>query len=111
MKILRGKASLLILLLLGFYAMSGVLSPVAAQEEGRQGLFGSVADVLVSTTGLTVIILDTKQGEVELLASLETAVSIPGRETASLSDISVGDFLAVLAKKSGGEPGGREGPG
>ncbi len=99
MKILRGKASLLILLLLGFYAMSGVLSPVAAQEEGRQGLFGSVADVLVSTTGLTVIILDTKQGEVELLASPETAVSIPGRETASLSDISVGDFLAVLAKK------------
>ncbi len=94
---LRGKAVLL-LLLLGLYAASGSHSPLAAQEHQRQGLFGMVGNILISPIGPTVIALITREGDMELLATLETAISIPGRETVAIEDISVGDFLVVLAK-------------
>ena len=95
---LRSKV-LVLVLLAGLYTASGSLSPLAAQEPQHQGVFGIVAETLVSPTGLSVITLVTTEGEAELLATLETAIFIPGRETASIEDISVGDFLVVLAKR------------
>ena len=72
------------------------------QQEAEAGLFGEVIAIDTSSLGVTRITLDTTSEGVQAVEAAEnTAVMIPGRETASAEDISVGDFLAVLATAAG----------
>ncbi len=88
------------LLILATVGMSNSIT-LLAQE--REGLFGQVTSVTTPSPGLTVIKLDTSRGSVEEVEAAEarTLVIIPGRETASATDISSGDFVAVSGARVG----------
>ena len=61
------------------------------------GIFGRVSDVTTPFPGLTAFTLGTAAGDVTVVEAAEnTIVDIPGRGRASATDISAGDFLAVL---------------
>ena len=88
---------LLLPLLLIVVAAATASFPILAQHQPQEGLFGAVIAVTTPSPGLTRITLDTTAKGVQTVEAAEnTAVSIPGRETASAEDISIGDFLAVL---------------
>ena len=94
-RIYRG--ALLLPLLFMVVTVVTASSPILAQHQPQEGLFGAVIAVTTPSPGLTRITLDTTTKGVQTVEAAEnTAVSIPGRETAFAEDISIGDFLAVL---------------
>ncbi len=75
---------------------------VRPQQQAEEGIFGEVIAIAVPSPGVTRITLDTTTKGVQTVEAAEnTAVKIPGREIAFAQDISVGDFLAVLADAAG----------
>ena len=91
-------AVLLSALLLTSVAAGTGNSPLQTQHE--VGIFGEVTDIASSFLGAVRITLDTKEGVRQILATPEDAsVRVPGVEKASASDISPGDFLAILATR------------
>ena len=92
------KAWLLLAILLGLLTLGIFNSPLEAQQQEITGLFGTVTSIEFPSSGLAVILLDTPEGSSEVEAVENTGVTIPDRESASASDIVVGDFLAVLAQ-------------
>lgn len=96
------KATLLAGLLLVSAAVGIASSAVLLAQEEQKGIFGTVAAIARPSPGLTVISLDTTtEGTQEVEAAENTAITIPGRETASSAELSKGDFLAVVAQVSG----------
>ena len=96
------RASLLSVLLLVVAAAAANSSPILAQEQQKEGVFGQVTGITTPFPGLTVITLDTvARGIRQVEAAENTVVTIPARETAAAADISIGDFLAVLANRAG----------
>ena len=85
-------------------ALAAGSSGASAQETQRIGLFGEVTLVESPAAGLTVLTLDTVSGGIRTVEATDeaTAVVVPGRDQASLADISVGDFLAVVAESDDG---------
>ena len=71
----------------------------ALASPSQQGLFGQVTDITTPSSGLTVITLETTEGLKRVHATEFTVVTIPGAATASASQISPGDFLAVLVEE------------
>ena len=66
--------------------------------EQQRGILGQVTEIRTPSPGLTVISVDTvDNGTQQIEASENSAISVPGKETASVDNISVGDILAVLA--------------
>ncbi len=66
--------------------------------EQQRGILGQVTEIRTPSPGLTVISVDTvDNGTQQIEASENSAIIVPGKETASVNDISVGNFLAVLA--------------
>ena len=66
--------------------------------EQQRGILGQVTEIRTPSPGLTVISVDTvDNGTQQVEASENSAIIVPGKETASVNDISVGNFLAVLA--------------
>ena len=94
-------AFLIILIGVGTRNSTALLTGQAGlQARSLEGIFGRVTSIItpISAPGLTVISLDTNEGLVELQAAENTVVIIPGKERSSAADISLGDFLAVLAR-------------
>ena len=85
-------------------ALAAGSSGASAQETQRIGLFGEVTLVESPAAGLTVLTLDTVSGGIRTVDATDeaTAAVVPGRDQASLADISVGDFLAVVAESDDG---------
>ena len=85
---------------------------VAQPSSGRlrqgdaQGYFGTVSAITPDrpSVGETRISLDTPTGVVELAATATTEVHIPGRESASVASLLVGDSVAVLANGEQAQP-------
>jgi len=95
------KVWLLLVILLGLATLGIFNAPLEAQQQEATGLFGTVTSIEFPSSGLAVILLDTPEGSREVEAVENTGVTIPDRESASASDIVVGDFLAVLAQTVG----------
>ena len=96
--------SIILILLMVLTAV--MVAPISAapavsgeEEKAQKGLFGEVVDVEVSA-GVSVVTLDTREGEVEVQVSDDASINIPGRTSASVIDIVPGDFLAVHAVES-----------
>ena len=90
---------LILALLLVTFLPTGTHADSYMQPEAS-GVFGTVTEVSGdhprAVAGETDIILDTKLGPVEFTATPATQVRIPGFESASVDDLSVGDQVAVL---------------
>ena len=69
------------------------------RQGDAQGILGTVSVITTDrpSVGETRISLDTPAGVVELAATATTEVHIPGRESASVASLLVGDPVAVLA--------------
>ncbi len=90
-----GMLALLLLTLL-----PGGATAISYLQLEDRGLFGTVTEVSGdhprAVAGETDITLDTRLGPVEFTATVATQVRIPGFESASVEDLSVGDPLAVF---------------
>jgi len=79
-----------LLIPLGAGAASAATSVDAGQQEG---LFGKVLKI-----GSNTLVLETSNGEVQLVVTDGTRIKVPGLESASLDDIFVEDRIAVFAE-------------
>ena len=92
------RASLLSALLL-IVAAAGTAKSTTLQAQELVGLFGEVTGITTPSSGLYELTLVTTTKDVQRVVATDenTSVTIPGRERAQPADISLGDFLAVLA--------------
>ena len=78
----------------------GETASVTALQQGHEGLFGTIIKVSGdhprAVTGEIDITLDTPTGQMELTATPETLVRIPGLEFATVDSLRPGDSVAVL---------------
>ena len=99
----RSPATALAILLLGLLFTAIVFdSPASAQQTNQRGIFGTITDVQDLGVGLTVVTVETEQGdvyEIEVLDEL-TIVEILGRASTSAADLSLGDFVAAVILES-----------
>ena len=84
-------------LMLSITAGAGSLSPAS---QTVQGLFGTVSSISPGPE-LTIITVEAEAGPVEISATLETDVRIPGQRQAFAEDLTVGDPVAVRAAPDG----------
>ena len=85
-------------LMLFITAASGSHSPASQTTEG---LFGTVSSISPGPE-ITLITVETEAGPVEIAATTETDVRIPGRLRAAAGDLTVGDPVAVRGTPDGG---------
>jgi hypothetical protein len=78
-------------------AASGSHSPASQTTEG---LFGTVSSISPDPE-ITLITVETEAGPVEIAATTETDVRIPGRIRAAAGDLTVGDPVAVRVAPDG----------
>jgi competence ComEA-like helix-hairpin-helix protein len=99
----RSSSTVLAILLLGLlFSAIAFDSPASAQQTNQRGIFGTITDVQDLGVGLTVVTVETEQGdvyEVEVLDEL-TIVEILGRTSTSAADLSLGDFVAAVVLSS-----------
>jgi len=95
------RAFLLLVLIIISMALGTASTALLAQQERLEGLFGRVTRITTPSPGRTLITLDATEGSQTVEAAETTIVRIPGREIAAASDISPGNFLAVLARGDG----------
>ena len=94
-------ASVLLLLLLALLLITigTPNSPLLAQQGPQKGLFGRVTGITAPIPGVVELTLDTTaEGVQKVDVEVSAPVTIPSKETATAADVSLGDFLAVLAK-------------
>ncbi len=92
---------LVVLSLIAVLALGGITtalaSPPAQLPPGEhRGMFGTV-----TALGADSITLDTAQGPATVKVDQNSKLRLPGKDTATLADVKVGDRLAVLATKQG----------
>ncbi|MCZ6892322.1 MAG: hypothetical protein O7F09_07395 [Chloroflexi bacterium] len=87
----RYKRTKLPLALLSLIALLIVTAGTASASDGQSGLFGKV--VAVTEDGLLV---ETKNGEVDVAVTGDTEYRAPEHDSAALNDISEGDRIAVV---------------
>lgn len=98
------KWPLAILLLISALALAvptGATLAATPTQAAQAGYFGKVLSITGdhprAVAGETDIILETAKGAVQLTATFDTVVRIPGMEQPTLEDVSAGDTVAVLA--------------
>ena len=95
--------SLAILLTLSAFMLpittAGAGSPSPAGQT-VEGLFGTVSSISPGRE-LTLITVESEAGPVEISATVETRVRIPGQRQAAAADLAVGDPVAVRAAPDG----------
>ena len=97
-------ASLILGLLVLFSVTAWAASSAPVSQGTKSGLFGQVSSIDVPSPGLAVIsVASTAKGPVAVEANESSLVRIPGQDTASATDIRVGDFLAILAEERPGQ--------
>lgn len=74
----------------------GVAWASSSSQAEQRGVFGVVSEIAQAPDG-TRLNLDTRDGLVTIAATSETTVRVPGRESASVGDVAIGDSVAVLA--------------
>ena len=84
-------------LMLSITAGSGSSAPVGQTVEG---LFGTVSSISPGPEQ-TLITVDREAGPVEIFATTETQIRIPGQRQAIAADLTVGDPVAVRAEPDG----------
>ena len=92
----RYKRTKLPLALLSLIALLIVTAGTVSASDGQSGLFGKV--VAVTADGLLV---ETKDGEVEVAVTGDTEYRAPEHDSATLNDISEGDRIAVVVSHEG----------
>ena len=92
---------LLLILTIGVALLVGAVDAAAPNQERQMGVFGTVLSISGdhprAVSGETDVTLESASGTVELTATFDTIVRIPGREQPTLVDVAVGDSVAVLA--------------
>ena len=96
------RATILLPLAFILVAVASMEPAFLAQHEQQKGIFGRVTSITTTFPDVFEFTLDTAEGEQRVESTPNTRVSIPGRETTSASDVSLGDFLAVLAREDSG---------
>ncbi|MCH7940247.1 MAG: hypothetical protein IID13_10970, partial [Candidatus Marinimicrobia bacterium] len=84
-------------LMLSITAGAGSFSPA---RQTAEGLFGTVSSISPGSE-ITLITVETEAGPVEISATVETDVRIPGRIQAAAVDLAVGDPVAVRGAPDG----------
>ncbi len=80
-------------LMLSITAGAGSSSPAG---QTAVGLFGTVSSISPGPE-LTLITVESESGPVEISATMETKIRIPGQRDAIAADLTVGDPVAVRA--------------
>ena len=96
------RATILLPLAFILVAVASMESAFLADHEQQNGIFGRVTSITSPFPDVFEFTLDTQQGPKRVETTPNTRTIIPGRETASASDISVGDILAVLVRQDPG---------
>lgn len=65
-------------------------------------LFGTVVSVTVLPDGLGVLVINTKDGIVDILTDAETKFELPNNRDAQINDLAEGDLLAVSLEEEDG---------
>ena len=75
---------------------------VVIRATDSEGLLGEVTNIQIPFEGVTFITIRDEQGELQRIEAAEaTAIVVPGKLTASSTDISLGDVQAVLGTREG----------
>ena len=78
------------------------VEPFDLEEREAKDLFGTIVSVTVLLDGLGVLVINTKDGIVDVLTDAETGFELPRNRDAGIDDLVVGDLVAVSLEEEDG---------